>query len=382
MLNRTEKEFPELLVVQITPYHEIYFMSSNHDKEPKVSLTGDTSDSRDSKEAEVPPDELFLDHTLRPQSWDGYIGQENIKRNLKILLTAAKERNHPPEHLLFYGPPGLGKTTLAHLIAIESGTQMRATSGPAIEKVGDLASILTNLSPGDILFIDEIHRLNKLIEEVLYPAMESGSLDIIIGKGPSARTIQLDLPPFTLIAATTRISLLSSPLRSRFSGGTFRLEFYTTGEVKKIINQSAHILGVSIDDEAADEIAKRSRFTPRIANYLLKRCRDFAQVHRGKLSKETVREALMLLDIDELGLNALDRKILETIITKFAGGPVGLGTISAAISEEEGTIEEVSEPYLIQLGLLERTARGRTATNRAYRHLGHDLPGERQEKLL
>ncbi|MEK7152097.1 MAG: Holliday junction branch migration DNA helicase RuvB [Patescibacteria group bacterium] len=357
-------------------------MSSNHDKEPKVSLTGDTSDSRDSKEAEVPPDELFLDHTLRPQSWDGYIGQENIKRNLKILLTAAKERNHPPEHLLFYGPPGLGKTTLAHLIAIESGTQMRATSGPAIEKVGDLASILTNLSPGDILFIDEIHRLNKLIEEVLYPAMESGSLDIIIGKGPSARTIQLDLPPFTLIAATTRISLLSSPLRSRFSGGTFRLEFYTTGEVKKIINQSAHILGVSIDDEAADEIAKRSRFTPRIANYLLKRCRDFAQVHRGKLSKETVREALMLLDIDELGLNALDRKILETIITKFAGGPVGLGTISAAISEEEGTIEEVSEPYLIQLGLLERTARGRTATNRAYHHLGHDLPQERQEKLL
>ncbi|MCR4306350.1 MAG: Holliday junction branch migration DNA helicase RuvB [Candidatus Yonathbacteria bacterium] len=357
-------------------------MSSNHDKEPEELLTSDTPDPHDKEGAGVLPDELFLDQTLRPRSWDGYIGQENIKRNLKILLTAAKERNHPPEHLLFYGPPGLGKTTLAHLIATESGTQMRATSGPAIEKVGDLASILTNLSPGDILFIDEIHRLNKLIEEVLYPAMESGSLDIIIGKGPSARTIQLDLPPFTLIAATTRISLLSSPLRSRFSGGTFRLEFYTTDEVKKIIKQSAHILGVPIDDEAADEIAKRSRFTPRIANYLLKRCRDFAQVHKGKLSKETVREALMLLDIDELGLNALDRKILETIITKFAGGPVGLGTISAAISEEEGTIEEVSEPYLIQLGLLERTARGRVATNRAYHHLGYDIPQERQEKLL
>lgn len=354
-------------------------MSSNHDRKPSASST---TDSHDKEGVGVPPDELFLDQTLRPRSWDGYIGQENIKRNLKILLTAAKERNHPPEHLLFYGPPGLGKTTLAHLIATESGTQMRATSGPAIEKVGDLASILTNLSPGDILFIDEIHRLNKLIEEVLYPAMESGSLDIIIGKGPSARTIQLDLPPFTLIAATTRISLLSSPLRSRFSGGTFRLEFYTTDEVKKIIKQSAHILGVPIDDEAADEIAKRSRFTPRIANYLLKRCRDFAQVHKGKLSKETVREALMLLDIDELGLNALDRKILETIITKFAGGPVGLGTISAAISEEEGTIEEVSEPYLIQLGLLERTARGRAATNRAYHHLGYDIPQERQEKLL
>jgi len=354
-------------------------MSSNHDKE---HLASNASDAHDPEGAGVEPDELFLDQTLRPKSWDGYIGQENIKRNLRILLTAAKERNHPPEHLLFYGPPGLGKTTLAHLIATESGTQMRATSGPAIEKVGDLASILTNLSPGDILFIDEIHRLNKLIEEVLYPAMESGSLDIIIGKGPSARTIQLDLPPFTLIAATTRISLLSSPLRSRFSGGTFRLEFYTTDEVKKIIKQSAHILGVPIDDEAADEIAKRSRFTPRIANYLLKRCRDFAQVHKGKLSKETVREALMLLDIDELGLNALDRKILETIITKFAGGPVGLGTISAAISEEEGTIEEVSEPYLIQLGLLERTARGRAATNRAYHHLGIDLPQERQERLL
>jgi len=354
-------------------------MSSNHDTPPLAS--GDTP-APDPKEPGRPEDELFLDQTLRPHSWEAYIGQENIKRNLKILLTAAKERSHPPEHLLFYGPPGLGKTTLAHLVAIESGAHMKPTSGPAIEKVGDLASILTNLSPGDILFIDEIHRLNKLIEEVLYPAMESGSLDIIIGKGPSARTIQLELPPFTLVAATTRISLLSSPLRSRFSGGTFRLEFYTTEEVKKIIKQSAQILGVPINDEAADEIAKRSRFTPRIANYLLKRCRDFAQVHKGDLSKETVREALKLLDIDELGLNAIDRKILETIITKFAGGPVGLGTIAAAISEEEGTIEEVSEPYLLQLGLIERTPRGRTATNRAYAHLGYDLPTERQGNLL
>ncbi|MHB1117982.1 MAG: Holliday junction branch migration DNA helicase RuvB [Minisyncoccota bacterium] len=324
----------------------------------------------------------FLDQALRPSRFDEYIGQETIKKNLKILLQAAQERAHPPEHILFYGPPGLGKTTLAHLIANEMGCQVKSTSGPAIEKVGDLASVLTNLAPGDVLFIDEIHRLNKMIEEVLYPAMESGVLDIIIGKGPSARTIQLDLPPFTLIAATTRVALLSSPLRSRFSGGTFRLEFYTTEEIEKIVKRSANILGISLSDGAAREIAQRSRATPRTANYLLKRARDFAQVHKGDLSPAYVTQALSLLEIDELGLTALDRKILEVIIEKYGGGPVGLSTIAAALSEEIATIEEVNEPYLMQLGLIERTPRGRIATSRAYAHLGFDRPDEQQEKLL
>lgn len=323
-----------------------------------------------------------LDQTLRPNTFDEYIGQNTIKNNIKILLQASSERNHPPEHILFYGPPGLGKTTLAHLIAKEQRSQMKITSGPAIEKVGDLASILTNLSPGDILFIDEIHRLSKLIEEILYPAMESGNLDIIIGKGPSARTIQLELPPFTLIAATTRIALLSSPLRSRFSGGTYRLEYYTDEEVAKIVTRSASLLGIEIDDEAALEIAKRSRFTPRTANYLLKRVRDFAQVHKKIVDIDVVREALHLLEIDSLGLGASDRKLLETIISKFAGGPVGLTTLAAATGEEEGTIEEVVEPYLLQLGLIERTPRGRVATALAYTHLGFDVPPNIEQRLL
>ncbi|MEX0652192.1 MAG: Holliday junction branch migration DNA helicase RuvB [Candidatus Paceibacterota bacterium] len=314
-------------------------------------------------------DRAFLDQTLRPHKWDEYIGQSNLKDNVKILLTAARQREHPPEHILFYGPPGLGKTTLAHLIAGEIGAQIKITSGPAIERVGDLAAILTNLNPGDILFIDEIHRLNKTIEEILYPAMESGALDIIIGKGPSARTIQLELPPFTLIAATTRISLLSSPLRSRFSGGTFRLNYYSDEEIESILKRSAKILGVTIDSESVAEIARRSRFTPRTANFLLKRCRDFAQVKDLPLKKDMVDQALSLLQIDALGLNQADRALLEIIITKFNGGPVGLSTIAAATSEEQGTIEEVHEPYLLQLGLIERTPRGRVVTERAYTHL-------------
>ncbi len=319
--------------------------------------------------------EKYLDQTLRPDNWNDYIGQETIKNNLKILLEAATKRDEPPEHLLFYGPAGLGKTTLAHLVTKEIGAQMKSTSGPAIERVGDLASILTNLSPGDILFIDEAHRLNKMIEEVLYPAMESGALDIIIGKGPSARTIQLDLPPFTLIAATTRISLLSSPLRSRFSGGTFRLEFYTQEEIKKIVERSAKVLGAEIAGEAAEEIAKRSRSTPRTANHLLKRCRDYAQVHgSGNIDIESAVKALELLEIDEAGLTANDRRILGILIEKFNGGPVGLQTLAASASEEEETIGEVCEPYLLQLGFIERTPRGRIATPRAYEHLGKTPP--------
>lgn len=331
-------------------------------------------------------DDLSLDLALRPRNFDEYVGQDKVKTNLKILIEAAKKRGDPLEHVLFYGPAGLGKTTLAHLIAKEMGAQIKITSGPAIEKVGDLASILTNLSAGDVLFIDEAHRLNKLIEEVLYPAMENRALDIIIGKGPSARTIQLELPSFTLVAATTRAALLSSPLRSRFSGGTFRLDFYNQSEIEKILKRNSEILGVKMDAEAIPLIASRSRFTPRIANRLLKRARDYAEVKgEGRVTTYLAGEALKLLEIDALGLEAIDRKILETIIKKFEGGPVGVGTISASVMEEENTIEEMYEPYLIQLGFLNRTPRGRLATKLAYEHLGLKHPNSLsggQQKLV
>ena len=310
-----------------------------------------------------------LDKNLRPSEWDDYIGQEKVKENLRILLTAAKGRGQSPEHVLFHGPPGLGKTTLAHLIAREIGGNLKITSGPAISKVGDLASILTNLNPGDILFIDEIHRLNKAIEEILYPAMESRVLDIIIGKGPSARTIQLELPEFTLVAATTRLSLLSAPLRSRFSGGVHRLHYYEESEIKKILDRSAKILGINTTDSGLQEISKRSRATPRTANYFLKRARDYAQVHNSELDQATVKKTLDLLEIDDRGLTSGDRRLLNTIIENHNGGPVGLSTLAASLSEEQGTLEEVYEPYLLQIGFLERTPRGRIASQKAYEHL-------------
>lgn len=335
-----------------------------------------------SKKSDKNKDEVYLDQQLRPDTWDEYIGQEDIKNNLHILLEAAKGRNHSPEHILFYGPPGLGKTTLAHLIAKHTNSQIKITSGPSIEKVGDLASILTNLSEGDILFIDEIHRLNKTIEEILYPAMESGVLDIIIGKGPSARTIQLELPPFTLIAATTKIAMISSPLRSRFSGGIFRLEFYSNNEIAEIIKRSSKILGIESNDETFSEIAKRSRQTPRTANYLLKRCRDFSQVKNLPLSKDTVNQTLEMIGIDQIGLTKSDIKILEAVIDKFKGGPVGVGTLGMSISEEASTIEEFNEPYLIQLGFIERTPRGRIVTVKGYEHLGLTPPDHIKEKEL
>ena len=308
--------------------------------------------------------------SLRPQKLDEYIGQDKAKENLRVFIEAARQRGESLDHVLLSGPPGLGKTTLAGVIANEMGSHVRVTSGPAIEKAGDLAALLTNLAPHDILFIDEIHRLNRVVEEVLYPAMEDFALDIIIGKGPSARSIRLDLPPFTLIGATTRSGQLSAPLRDRF-GVLLKLELYAPAELERIVRRSAEILGVNIDREGAFEIASRSRGTPRIANRLLKRVRDYAQVRAdGHISREVADMALRALDIDALGLDATDRRMLRGIIDIYGGGPVGLEALSATVGEEAVTLEDVYEPYLLQLGFLSRTPRGRCATVRAYEHLG------------
>ena len=315
-------------------------------------------------------EDIVIEKGLRPESLDQYVGQSKAKNNLKIFIEAAKSRNEPLDHVLFYGPPGLGKTTLATIIAHEMGVHIKVTSGPAIEKPGEMAAILNNLAENDILFIDEIHRLNRQVEEVLYPAMEDYSIDIMIGKGQGARSIRLDLPKFTLVGATTRAGLLTAPLRDRF-GVINKLEFYTVDELKQIIIRSAGLLNVEIDEKGATELARRSRGTPRLANRLLKRVRDFAQVkYDGVITEDVANLALDLLEVDKLGLDKGDRSILETMIDKFDGGPVGLDTLAAALGEESGTLEDVYEPYLIQNGLLQRTPRGRIATRLAYEHLG------------
>ena len=315
-------------------------------------------------------EDIVIEKGLRPESLDQYVGQSKAKNNLKIFIEAAKSRNEPLDHVLFYGPPGLGKTTLATIIAHEMGVHIKVTSGPAIEKPGEMAAILNNLAENDILFIDEIHRLNRQVEEVLYPAMEDYSIDIMIGKGQGARSIRLDLPKFTLVGATTRAGLLTAPLRDRF-GVINKLEFYTVDELKQIIIRSAGLLNVEIDEKGATELARRSRGTPRLANRLLKRVRDFAQVkYDGVITEDVANLALDLLEVDKLGLDKGDRSILETMIDKFDGGPVGLDTLAAALGEDSGTLEDVYEPYLIQNGLLLRTPRARIATRLAYEHLG------------
>ncbi|MFC1593200.1 Holliday junction branch migration DNA helicase RuvB [Candidatus Omnitrophota bacterium] len=315
-------------------------------------------------------EDISLDTGLRPRRLDDFIGLDRIKENLKIAITAAKGRGEAPDHILLYSPPGLGKTTLAHIIAAEMGVNIKVTSGPAIERTGDLAAILTNLHSQDMLFIDEIHRLSRVVEEILYPAIEDFALDIIIGKGPGARSLRLSLPPFTLIGATTRFALLSPPLRDRF-GAVYRLDFYDQESLEKIIRRSARILQVKAEDEGLREIARRARGTPRVANRLLKRVRDYAQViAEGTITHSVAVEALARLEVDPIGLDEIDHKLLRTIIDKFNGGPVGLDTIAASIGEEADTIMDVYEPYLLQLGFLDRTPRGRTATQSAYQHLG------------
>ncbi|MBI3963704.1 MAG: Holliday junction branch migration DNA helicase RuvB [Candidatus Kerfeldbacteria bacterium] len=326
------------------------------------------------------PEDRVLDRTLRPRKLAEYIGQSQVKENLQIFLDAARKRKEPIDHVLLFGPPGLGKTTLAHVIAAELGVGLRITSGPALERAGDLAAILTNLNDGDVLFIDEIHRLGRVIEEVLYPAMEDHALDLVVGKGPSARTMRIDLPRFAIVGATTRMSLLSPPLRDRFDV-VYRLNFYSNEEMEEIVRRSSRLLNVPLADKAIQGIAHRARRTPRVANRLLKRVRDFADVRqksRGTITAPTVEEALTLLDIDPLGLDQLDRRILETIIEKFQGGPVGLGTLAAAIAEDRETIEDVYEPFLLRVGFLARTPRGRVVTPQAYAHLGRPVPAPGQ----
>jgi holliday junction DNA helicase RuvB len=326
-------------------------------------------------------EESFFEATLRPQSLTEYIGQEKIKENLQILIDAARGRKDTLEHIMLYGPPGLGKTTLAHIVAREIGSNIKITSGPAIEKAGDLASLLTNLETNDVLFIDEIHRLNKNIEEILYPAMEDYALDIILGKGAGAKAVRLDLPKFTLIGATTRVGMLSAPLRDRF-GMTYRLDYYEEPEIEKILKRAAKILNINIDSAGHKEIATRSRRTPRIANRLLKRVRDFAQVKaQGKINHDIAQQALHLLEVDSLGLDANDRRILEVLIDKFQGGPVGLSSLAAASSEDMGTIEDIYEPYLLRLGLITKTPKGRMATDAAYIHMKKDQE-KRPQTLL